>query len=266
MEDLYFCDMPGLIDTHAHMYAEEFSTDISIVIESAQKEGIQQIYMPNIDVDSIAPMLRLEASYPGYCIPMMGLHPCYVQQDASSALKTINEWLDKRKFSAVGEIGLDYHWDKSNIDIQKQAFEQQVIWAKELDVPIIIHSRKSLDDCISIIKKHQHGKLKGIFHCFSGSLEEAKKIEGLGFLMGIGGVITYKNAGVKEVVRHISIESLVLETDAPYLTPVPFRGKRNEPAYLTYILETLAEAKEMAKEIVADQTTQNALKLFGHSI
>lgn len=257
--------MFGLIDTHAHIYADEFRADIPNVIGSAQKSGIRQIYMPNIDVESIAPMLQLEVQYPGYCIPMMGLHPCYVQADFSAALQTVKEWLDKRRFSAVGEIGLDYHWDRSNIDVQKQVFEQQVIWAKELDLPVVIHSRKSLDDCISIIKKHQHGKLRGVFHCFSGSLEEAKKIEGLGFLMGIGGVITYKNAGVKEVVKHIPIESLVLETDAPYLTPVPFRGKRNEPTYLEYIVDTLAEAKGMNKEIVADQTTQNALKLFGHS-
>lgn len=257
--------MLRLIDTHAHIYAEEFKEDVSNIIDSAKKSGIEKIFMPNIDEDSIDPMLSLEAAYPGYCIPMMGLHPCYVQKDPSIALQTIKGWLDKRKFSAIGEVGLDYHWDKSNIDIQKQVFEQQVIWAKELDLPIIIHSRKSLEDCISIIKKHQDGNLKGIFHCFSGSLEEAKKIEGLGFWMGIGGVITYKNAGVKEVVRNVTLESMVLETDAPYLTPVPFRGKRNEPAYLTYIVDTLAEAKGMAKEMVAEKTTQNALKLFGHS-
>jgi TatD DNase family protein len=254
-----------LIDTHAHIYLDEFLPDNQQFIERAQTSGVEKIFMPNIDLTSIEPMLAMEEKYPDICFPMMGLHPCYVQQDAMVALKTIQEWLDKRRFSAVGEIGLDYHWDKSNIDLQKQAFEQQVIWALELDLPVVIHSRKSLEDCISIIKKHQRGKLRGIFHCFSGSLEEAKKIEGLGFLMGIGGVITYKNAGVKEVVKHIPLASLVLETDAPYLTPVPFRGKRNEPAYLEYVVDTLAEAKEMAKEKVAHQTTQNALKLFGHS-
>jgi TatD DNase family protein len=254
-----------LIDTHAHIYLDEFLPDNQQFIQRAQESGVEKIFMPNIDLTSIDPMLAMEEKYPDICYPMMGLHPCYVQQDATAALKSIREWLDKRRFSAVGEIGLDYHWDKSNIDIQKQAFEQQIIWASELELPVIIHSRKSLEDCISIIKKHQRGKLRGIFHCFSGSLEEAKKIEGLGFFMGIGGVITYKNAGVKEVVKHIPLESLVLETDAPYLTPVPFRGKRNEPAYLEYVVDTLAEAKEMAKENVAHQTTQNALKLFGHS-
>jgi TatD DNase family protein len=258
--------MAGMIDTHAHIYAEEYKEDIPQVIEAARRAGVERIYMPNIDADSIAPMFEMEAAYPGYCIPMMGLHPCYVQQDASGTLSLVKQWLEKRKFAAIGEVGLDYHWDKSNIDIQKQAFEQQVIWAAELDLPVIIHSRKSLDDCISIINKHQRGQLKGIFHCFSGSLEEAKRIEGLGFLMGMGGVITYKNAGVKEVVKHIPIESLVLETDAPYLTPVPFRGKRNEPGYLSYIAETLAEAKEMSVEAVAVETTQNALNLFGHSV
>ena len=255
-----------LIDTHAHIYLDEFESDNQLFIDRAIQSGVEKIFMPNIDIASIEPMLGMEEKYPDICYPMMGLHPCYVQQDATAALETVKAWLYKRKFWAVGEIGLDYHWDKSNIDLQKQAFEQQVIWAKELNLPIVIHSRKSLDDCISIIKKHQDGKLKGIFHCFSGSMEEAKRIQDLGFLMGIGGVITYKNAGVKEVVKHIPLEYLVLETDAPYLTPVPFRGKRNEPAYLTYIVETLAEAKGMAKEMVAEQTTQNALKLFGHSV
>lgn len=257
--------MQGLIDTHAHIYAEEFIEDIDVMISSAKKAGIGRIYMPNIDAESIMPMLKIEASYPEYCFPMMGLHPCYVGTEPERSLTIVEEWLGKRSFCAIGEVGLDYYWDKTNAEEQKFAFERQLQWAQELDVPIIIHSRKSLDDCIEIIKKYQKGKLRGIFHCFSGSLEESKRIEGLGFLMGIGGVITYKNAGLKEVVKHISINNLVLETDAPYLTPVPYRGKRNEPAYIQFIAEALADAKEIAVEEVSSITSQNAMKLFGHS-
>jgi TatD DNase family protein len=256
----------NIIDTHAHLYLEEFSSDQEAVVKNAQEEGVTRIYMPNIDAESIDPMLEMERKYPGYCIPMMGLHPCYVHKEAATPLKMIEEWLEKRKFAAIGEVGLDYYWDKTNAEEQKLAFERQVQWAQELDLPIIIHSRKSLDDCIAIIKKYQNGKLKGIFHCFSGSLEEARRIEGLGFLMGIGGVLTYKNAGLKEVVKDISMDHLVLETDAPYLTPVPYRGKRNEPSYLRYVLEALADAKELTTEEVASKTSENAIKLFGQSI
>lgn len=257
--------MRGLIDTHAHIYAEEFDEDIDSAIISAKEAGIQRIYMPNIDTESIMPMLKLEASYPDYCFPMMGLHPCYVGTEPESSLAIVEEFLGKRSFCAIGEVGLDYYWDKTNAEEQKSAFERQVQWAEELDLPIIIHSRKSLDDCIQIIKKYQNGKLRGIFHCFSGSLEEARRIQDLGFLMGIGGVLTYKNAGLKEVVKDIDMKHLVLETDAPYLTPVPYRGKRNEPAYIKLIAEALAQAKQIAVADAASITSQNALNLFGHS-
>ncbi len=257
--------MKGLIDTHAHIYAEEFKADTTNMIETAQKAGVERIYMPNIDTDSIEPMLRLEASYPGYCFPMMGLHPCYVGTQPESSLAIVEGWLGKKCFCAIGEVGLDYHWDISNKAQQMQAFELQIQWAMDLNIPIIIHSRKSMDDCIMLIKKYQKGNLKGIFHCFSGSLEEARRIEGLGFLMGIGGVLTYKNTGLKETVKQISMAQLVLETDAPYLTPVPYRGKRNEPSYLGLVAEALSEAKEISVEEVGNITSQNALKLFGHS-
>lgn len=257
--------MQGLIDTHAHIYAEEFNEDLSRMIAAARKAGVARIYMPNIDTESIIPMLELETAYPDYCFPMMGLHPCYVGTQPEKSLSVVEEWLKKRSFYAIGEVGLDYHWDKSNQAQQILAFEQQIQWAIELKLPIIIHSRKSLEDCIKLIKKYQKGNLKGIFHCFSGSVEEARKIESLGFLMGIGGVVTYKNAGLKEVIKSISIDHLVLETDAPYLTPVPYRGQRNEPAYLAIVAQAVADAKEMPLEEVASTTSQNALKLFGHS-
>ena len=255
-----------LIDTHAHIYSDEYKDDNQLVINMATEAGVRKIFMPNIDLESIDPMLEMERKYPDICHAMMGLHPCYIKEGSPDTLKIIEDWLSNRKFCAIGEAGLDYHWDKSNMDEQKKAFEQQIIWAKELRLPLVIHSRKSMDDCIALIRKHQNGNLRGVFHCFSGSLEEAKKIEDLGFYMGIGGVITYKNAGLKEVVKHIPNELLLLETDAPYLPPVPYRGKRNEPAYLTYIVEALADAKELSKEEIAQQTTENALKLFGQTI
>ena len=255
-----------LVDTHAHLYLDEYKDDIQSVIVRLQQQGIIKVYMPCIDAMSIEAMVGMENQFPGIFHAMAGLHPCYVKEQGEPALKAIESWLEKRKFVAIGEIGLDYYWDRSNIEEQKLAFERQIGWAVELDLPIVIHSRKSMEDCVAIIKKYQKGNLRGIFHCFSGSLEEAKRIKDLGFLMGIGGVLTYKNAGLKEVVKHISLEDLVLETDAPYLTPVPFRGKRNEPAYLSYIAEALAEAKDLSIIEVAEKTTENALKLFGQSL
>ena len=255
-----------LIDTHAHIYSDEYKDDNQLVINMATEAGVRKIFMPNIDLESIEPMLEMERRYPDICHAMMGLHPCYVKEGSPDTLKIIEDWLSNRKFCAIGEAGLDYHWDKSNMDEQKKAFEQQIIWAKELRLPLVIHSRKSMDDCIALIMKHQNGDLKGIFHCFSGSIEEARRIENLGFLMGIGGVITYKNAGLKEVVQHIDLSHLVLETDAPYLPPVPHRGSRNEPAYIPIIAQALADAKNISIEVVAAKTTENALKLFGQTV
>jgi len=253
----------SMVDTHSHLYLPDFDIDIQEVIDRSIKAGIKKIFMPSIDLENIPPMIATEEKYPEICRAMMGLHPCYVNETYENTLDKMEQWLGMRAFAAIGEVGLDYHWETSNIETQKRAFERQVEWAVELRLPVIIHSRKSMEDCIAIIKKYQKGQLRGIFHCFSGSVEEAKRIQGLGFLMGIGGVLTYKNAGLKEVVKSIPTEYLVLETDAPYLTPVPFRGKRNEPSYLTYILEALAEAKELSPLELAKETTENALKLFG---
>ncbi len=252
-----------MIDTHTHLYLDDFKADIQEVISRARAAGVEKFYLPNIDSSSIDDLLQLEQLFPGECIGMMGLHPCSVKENAADELKLVEDWLKKRPFAAVGEIGLDYYWDKTFITEQKHAFRQQMIWAQELNLPIVIHSRDSMQDCIDLVREQQNGTLRGIFHCFGGTLEEAKQIMELGFLMGIGGVVTYKKSGLTEVLPSIPIEYLVLETDAPYLTPVPFRGKRNEPSYLTYVVDKIAEAKGITIEEVKITTTRNAQNLFG---
>ena len=252
----------NLIDTHTHLYLEEFKPEIEEVLARAKTAGVSKFYLPNIDSSSIANLLELEKKHPETCIAMMGLHPCSVKENYKDELQLIEEWLRKRFFAAVGEIGLDYYWDQSFIPQQKEAFALQVDWAMHYNLPIVIHSRNSMQDCIDIIQQKQNGKLKGIFHCFGGTLEEAKQIMDLNFLMGIGGVVTYKKAGLAELLKDIPLNFLVLETDAPYLTPVPFRGKRNEPSYLTYVVEKIAEVKLISVDEVAVNTTNNALKLF----
>ncbi len=251
-----------LIDTHSHLYSEEFKEDIDQVIVRAKETAVEKIYMPNIDSTSINDMLLLEAENPGLCIAMMGLHPCYVKENYKSELLIVEEWFGKRSFAAVGEIGLDYYWDQTFVKEQKEAFLFQIEIAVQHNTPIVIHSRNSTQDCIELVKQNQKGNLKGIFHCFGGSVEEAKQIIDLGFLLGIGGVVTYKKSGLAEVLKEISLDHLVLETDAPYLTPVPYRGKRNEPSYLKYVAEKIAEAKECTVEEVVQKTTENAEKLF----
>lgn len=256
-----FCNM-RIIDTHAHLYSEEFQDDIDQVIERAQKIGVSTIYLPAIDSSETASMLKLEEKFPGTCIAMMGLHPCYVKENVADELAHVRSWLDKRDFVAIGEIGLDFYWDKTFTNQQYEAFDTQMQWALELNKPIVIHTRNAMQETINRVKPFAKKGLKGIFHCFSGSAESAKQIIDLGFLMGIGGVITYKNAGLPEALANVGLEHLVLETDAPYLTPVPFRGKRNESSYLSYIISKLAATKGVSEEEVARVTTMNAEKLF----
>lgn len=252
-----------LIDTHTHLYGQEFTKDIKEVIERAENEGVQRFYLPAIDSETHDAMMQLEADYPGKCFAMMGLHPCSVKEDYKQELALISEWLGKRSFKAVGEIGLDYYWDKTFVAAQHEAFHQQIEWALQYQLPIVIHSRDSMADSIRIVREHQKGSLRGIFHCFTGTLEEAQQITELGFYLGIGGVVTYKNTHLREVVKAVSMNHLVLETDAPYLTPVPFRGKRNESSYLKYVVEKIAEVKGIAVEEAARITTENAKKIFG---
>jgi TatD DNase family protein len=194
---------------------------------------------------------------------MMGVHPCSIRENYLDELKTAREWIEKRSFKAVGEIGLDFYWDKTFTKEQYTAFHEQVDWALHYDLPIVIHSRNSMDECIEVVAAHQQGKLKGVFHCFSGNAEQAKKVMSLGFYLGIGGVFTFKNSGLDKVMEEISMEHVFLETDAPYLAPVPFRGKRNEPAYLKYVVEKLEAIKKIGAEEIASITTMNAEKLFG---
>ena len=252
-----------LIDTHSHIYASEFDFDRDAMMARAFSQGVEKIFLPNVDLESIPRMLELEAKYPNNCFAMMGLHPCSVGADYKEVLNTIESWLGRRKFVAVGEIGLDYYWSKEFVEAQKDAFRMQCRWAMELDIPIIIHARDSLDDLIQIVSEEKKdARLRGIFHCFGGTLEQAKQIMDLGFSMGIGGVLTYKKSGLDELVKSIPLEWLVLETDAPYLTPVPHRGKRNESGYIRIIAEKLAEVKGLSLEEVAEVTSRNAEKIF----
>ena len=252
-----------LIDTHCHLYASEFDADRTLMIERAQHIGIQEFYLPGIDSEAIDGMLNLEKQYPNICFPMMGLHPCYVKDNYLQELNIVENWLKQRKFVAIGEIGLDFYWDKTFATQQQEAFEQQMQWALDYRLPIVIHTREAMQATIDAVKPFAKEGLKGIFHCFSGSYESAKEILGMDFLLGIGGVVTYKNAGLSEVVGKLDLKHLVLETDAPYLSPVPFRGKRNESSYLEFVLKKIAEVKQITIEEVATITTQNAKELFG---
>lgn len=260
-----------LVDTHAHLYAEQFDADRDQVIENASRQGVKYFFLPNIDNTSIESMLDLVNKYPGKCFPMMGLHPCYVTKTYKDDLGVVKGWLKKMKedekaprFYAVGEIGIDLYWDKTYFKEQQDAFREQIALAKEYDLPIVIHTRNSFDETISIVKEMNDDRLKGIFHCFSGNIEQAREVIALGgFKLGIGGVVTFKNSGVDKVVEAVGPEHLVLETDAPYLAPVPYRGKRNESAYVKLVAEKVAAVKNISVEEVARVTTENALKLFG---
>jgi TatD DNase family protein len=251
-----------LIDTHSHLYLDDFQPDRRAVIERAVNEGVERIFLPAIDSSEHGHMFQLEAEWPSLCAPMMGLHPCSVKANVEEELKMVEDWLGKRKFAAVGEIGLDYYWDRSFDMEQVMAFRRQIEWALAYDLPIVIHSRESLGDCIDLVRQYQKGKLTGIFHCFTGDLESAKAILDLGFYLGIGGVVTYKKTTLPEVLAHIPVDSVVLETDAPYLAPVPFRGKRNESGYLKYVAAKLAEIKQLSMEEIAAITSANAQKVF----
>jgi len=254
--------MEFFVDTHAHVYADKFDKDRADMLARAQEAGVGKIYMPNIDHTTIDAMLELESRYPDQCIAMMGLHPCYVKKGFERELYQVETWLAKRKFVAVGEIGTDLYWDKTLWEEQVEAFRIQVNWAKQYQLPIIIHCRESMDQTIALVEELQDGKLKGIFHGFGGTPEQAQRITKLGFLLGIGGVVTYKNSGLDQALPGIILDNLVLETDAPYLAPIPHRGKRNEPSYIPVIASRLAEIKGCTVEDIRRATTRNALTLF----
>jgi len=252
-----------LIDTHCHLYSEEFMADIDAVIEQSASEGVQKFYLPAIDSNSIDAMLALEDRFPEKCLAMMGLHPCYVKENFRDELSIVSGWLTKRKFAAIGEIGLDYYWDKTFATEQQEAFRTQIELSIQYKLPIVIHTRNAMQDTINTVKEYIGKGVYGIFHCFGGSYETAQEIIAAGFYLGIGGVLTYKKAGLAEVLEKIDLQHLVLETDSPYLSPVPFRGKRNESSYLKYIVAKLATVKNVSVEEVAAITTANAQKIFG---
>ncbi len=251
------------IDTHAHLYLDRFDEDREAVMERAQENKIERIYLPNIDASTIEAMLKLEETYPKRCFAMMGLHPCSVKENVEEELRIVEEWLNKRTFCAVGEIGIDLYWDTTFFEQQKMAFRKQINWAKDLGRPIVIHSRNSTNEVIELVKGEQDGRIKGIFHCFGGSVEEANQIIDLGLYLGIGGVLTFKKSGLDKTLAEIDVKHLVLETDSPFLAPSPFRGKRNESAYIHQIATKLASIKEMELAQVEEITTKNAIEIFG---
>jgi TatD DNase family protein len=252
-----------LIDTHCHLYLKEFEHDLEQVIQRARNAGVERFYLPCIDSEVIEDMLKLEALSPQEFIPMMGLHPGSVKETYNEELKIVEGYLSRRNFVAVGEIGLDFYWDSTFIKEQYSAFNKQMELALSNKLPIVIHTRNAMQQTIDAVKPFAAKGLRGIFHCFGDSNETAKQIIGMDFYLGIGGVLTYKKANVPEALKDIDLKHIVLETDAPYLSPVPYRGKRNESSYLRYIAEGLADAKKVPVEEVARITTGNAEKLFG---
>ncbi|MBS1491811.1 MAG: TatD family hydrolase [Bacteroidetes bacterium] len=249
------------IDTHAHIYLPEFDTDRQAVLARCREAGITKIYMPNIDHTSIDAMLKLESDETA-CVAMMGLHPCSVKKDFEKELYRVEDWINKRKFAALGEIGTDLYWDKTLWPQQQEAFKIQVQWAKQRNLPVVIHCRESIDQTIELLKPLADKKLTGIFHCFSGNADQAKKIIELNFFLGIGGVVTFKNSGLDKVLPEVEAQYFVLETDSPYLAPVPHRGKRNEPGYIPLIAQKIAELKKISLEQLSEITNRNSEKIF----
>ena len=252
------------IDTHTHLFLKQFSGDIDSVIENAIASGVSKMFLPNISSATTNSMIELCRKYPENCFPMMGLHPCDVKKESvEKELLHVEQMLEKEKFIAVGEIGLDLYWDKTTLDIQKEAFENQIKLAKKHQLPIVIHVRESFNEAIEIVEKLNDENLSGVFHCFTGDVRDAKRITDLGnFYLGIGGVLTFKNAGVDKTIKEIDLKHVMLETDSPYLTPAPFRGKRNESKYILNIAEKLAEVKSVSLEEIAEITNKNAINLF----
>lgn len=256
-----------LIDTHTHQYHPKFDSDRPESIERCHEAGVDTLLLPNIDVESIPRVLSMMEKWPNMCHGMMGLHPCHVDADFESALATILKALDNppagKNFVAVGEIGMDLYWDKTHIEQQKLAFMEQCSWAKERSLPIVIHLRNAWEELFEVMDKVNESSLTGVFHCFTGGEAEAKRaLEYGGFKLGIGGVVTYKNGGLDKVLPGVGVEHLVLETDSPYLAPVPFRGKRNESSYVKHVAERVADILGLSTEEVAQKTTENAVNLF----
>lgn len=253
-----------ITDTHTHLYSKEFDADRTQLIEKAIKSGVTRFFLPNVDSDSIPGMFQVEKLFPQNCFTMMGIHPCSVNEKYQQELRVAEYWLNKRKFYAIGEIGIDLYWDKTFFEQQQDAFRTQIAWAKKFQLPYVIHSRNAFSETMEIVNEFKDDKLKAIFHCFSGNVEQAEQVLASGnFKLGIGGVVTFKNSGLDKVVEAIDLKHLVLETDAPYLAPNPHRGKRNEPEFISLVAQKIAEIKNISLEEVAAVTTQNSIDVFG---
>lgn len=253
-----------MIDTHTHLYSEQFDVDRAEMIQRALDKGVEKFILPAIDSETHEKMLALESNYPNKMFAMMGLHPCSVKPESwENELDLVKKYIDQRDFVAIGEIGIDLYWDKSTLDIQVKAFEQQIDWAIEKDWPIVIHTRDSFDETFEVLERKKHPKLRGVFHCFSGDLDQANHALDLGFVLGIGGVATFKNGKVDQFLNQIPLDKIVLETDSPYLAPVPHRGKRNESAYVELVAGKLVDIYGVSFEDINKRTTETALKIFG---
>jgi len=252
-----------MIDTHTHLYSEEFDEDRKEMIQRGLDKGITAFYLPAIDSETHEKMLQLETDYPNQIFSMMGLHPCYVKPESwEKELEIVRDYLDQRRFSAIGEIGIDLYWDKTTLDIQIKAFEQQIDWAIEKDMPIVIHTRESFDEIFEVLERKKHPDLRGIFHCFSGNLEQAKHVIDLNFMLGIGGVVTFKNGKIDQFLHEIPLDKIVLETDSPYLAPVPYRGKRNESSYLDLVVGKLVNIYNKDFVEIDRMTSENAKRML----
>lgn len=252
-----------LTDTHTHLYYETDAVKQAGLIQRCKENSISRLFLPNVDGLSVPLMFSLLKAFPDQCFPMLGLHPCSVKAEWENELSMIQSFVHQHKIFAIGEIGIDLYWDKTLLTEQIQAFKKQIAWAKALNLPIVIHCRDAFEQVYEVLQQERDDSLRGIFHCFTGTIEQADKIIDLGFYLGIGGVVTYKNAGLDKVVAQINLKHIVLETDSPYLTPVPHRGKPNESSYLIYIAQKVAELHQMDMETVANITTENSRQLFG---
>ncbi|WP_285059122.1 TatD family hydrolase [Pedobacter ginsengisoli] len=251
-----------LTDTHTHLYYETDAEKLTLLMQRCFDNQVKRLFLPNVDIASIGQIDDLVNKYPDHCFAMAGLHPCEVKENYEEVLDQICESIVDRQIYAIGEIGIDLHWDKTTLEIQKIAFKEQINWAKDLDLPIVIHCREAFDEIFEVLEAEKDEKLRGIFHCFTGNLEQANKAMALGFYLGIGGVVTYKKSGLDEVLKDVPLSRIVLETDSPYLAPVPFRGKPNESSYLVYIAEKLSEIYQVSVEEIAKVTTANSVSIF----
>ena len=251
-----------MIDSHAHVYSEQFDDDDNEMLSRAKAAGVTKIIMPAIDSETHPTMMRLAQANPDFCLPMIGLHPCSVKENFMEEIDIVKEYLQQHRFYGIGETGIDLYWDKTFYQQQIEALQIQAELALEHDLPLILHTRNSTQETINVIQQYKGRGLRGIFHCFGGTIEEAEQIIEAGFLLGIGGVVSFKNGGLQQVLPHCDIKHIVLETDAPYLAPMPYRGKRNEPAYLTQIVDCISVIMQINAEEIKMITTKNASELF----